>query len=458
MNLAGAIEYYHSLLDDNTAVELAGYIRDASQAGKMAFGGRLLCNVLRPNLMTYEQVEYIKREVAILLGAFATLYHALLEDSALRSELHLTEGEQALAAIDPGFTVPTPSTRLDSFFTPSSLRFVEYNAESPAGIAYEDGLAQIFRQSPVWEQFTRRYSAEHLPCRPPLLETLLNTYRDWVRTTGKSSREKPVIAIIDWKGLPTQTEFELLSEYFNRQGVPTFIGDPDSLEYTHGQLTANGKPFDLLYKRMLTGEFLDYYGLERALNHPIVRALRDGAICMTNSFRAKLLHKKAIFALLTDPANMHLFTAEEVRAIHDHIPWTRHVHDTRSTSPSGDAIELLPYTREHKHDLVLKPNDEYGGKGVLLGWEMDATAWDKAIENALDADYLVQERVPVQPQLFPSYDNGLVYSERMVDLDPYIFDGAEMRGILTRLSASSLLNVTAGGGSVAPTFLLRERV
>ena len=458
MNLGDAIEYYHSLLDDNAAAELAGYIRDASEAGKLAFGGRLLCNVLRPNLMTYEQVEYIKREVAILLGAFRTLYHALLEDPALRSELHLSEGEQALVAIDPGFAVPTPSTRLDSFFTPATLQFVEYNAESPAGIAYEDGLAEIFRQSPVWEQFTRRYSAEHLPCRAPLLETLLNTYREWTRNSGKRSSAEPVIAIIDWKGLPTQTEFELLSEYFNRQGIPTFISDPDALEYTHGQLTANGKPFDLLYKRLLTGEFLDYYGLERALNHPIVRALRDGVICMTNSFRAKLLHKKAIFALLTDPANMRLFTAEEARAIHDHIPWTRRVRDTHSTSADSEAIELLPYIRAHRTELVLKPNDEYGGKGVLLGWEMDATAWEQAIENALAGDYLVQERVPVQPQLFPSYDNGLIYSERMIDLDPYIFDGTEMRGILTRLSASSLLNVTAGGGSVAPTFLLRERV
>jgi hypothetical protein len=45
----------------------------------------------------------------------------------------------------------------------------------------------------------------------------------------------------------------------------------------------------------------------------------------------------------------------------------------------------------------------------------------------------------------------IVYEPRYVDLDPYLFRG-ELGGILTRLSATSLCNVTAGGGSV-PTFV-----
>jgi hypothetical protein len=38
-------------------------------------------------------------------------------------------------------------------------------------------------------------------------------------------------------------------------------------------------------------------------------------------------------------------------------------------------------------------------------------------------------------------------------MDPYLFDG-RAAGCLTRLSAAALLNVTAGAGSIVPTFVL----
>ncbi|MER3514870.1 MAG: hypothetical protein C4310_11215, partial [Chloroflexota bacterium] len=101
---------------------------------------------------------------------------------------------------------------------------------------------------------------------------------------------------------------------------------------------------------------------------PIVRALRDRAVCMGNGFRAKLLHKKSIHAFLTDERNAHLFSAEEQAAIARHIPWTRKVEE-RKTLYHGQTIDLLPFIADHRERLVLKPNDEYGGKGVVIGWE-----------------------------------------------------------------------------------------
>jgi hypothetical protein len=43
----------------------------------------------------------------------------------------------------------------------------------------------------------------------------------------------------------------------------------------------------------------------------------------------------------------------------------------------------------------------------------------------------------------------------VVDLDPFVFNG-EVEGFLTRLSGTSLANVTSGGGQV-PAFLV-ERI
>jgi hypothetical protein len=45
----------------------------------------------------------------------------------------------------------------------------------------------------------------------------------------------------------------------------------------------------------------------------------------------------------------------------------------------------------------------------------------------------------------------------MLDTAPFVFYGEYVDGCLTRLSTASLLNVSAGGGSTVPTFVVEER-
>jgi len=102
---------------------------------------------------------------------------------------------------------------------------------------------------------------------------------------------------------------------------------------------------------------------------------------------------------------------------------------------------------------VLKPNDDYGGKGVVLGWTVEQHDWEAAIEIALTQPYVVQESVEVPRELYPIAAEGIHFLDLAVDMDPYLFYG-RAAGCLTRLSAATLLNVTAGAGSIVPTFVL----
>jgi hypothetical protein len=45
----------------------------------------------------------------------------------------------------------------------------------------------------------------------------------------------------------------------------------------------------------------------------------------------------------------------------------------------------------------------------------------------------------------------------MIDTAPYVTDGDVVDGMLTRLSTAALLNVTAGGGSQVPNFVVVPR-
>jgi hypothetical protein len=97
---------------------------------------------------------------------------------------------------------------------------------------------------------------------------------------------------------------------------------------------------------------------------------------------------------------------------------------------------------------VLKPNDDYGGHGVFIGWEMDEAAWSRAIELALTRPYVVQERARLKKVSIPMFTDRVRSEEMFIDFNPFLFHN-EVEGALVRLSCSSLLNVTAGGGQTA---------
>ena len=199
----------------------------------------------------------------------------------------------------------------------------------------------------------------------------------------------------------------------------------------------------------------------------LLDAYRAGAICMVNSFRGKLVHKKAIFAVLTNDRYKHLFSDEELSAIAKHVPWTRKFREEKtfvrigsgSDGVSSSEIDLVEWTRSNAHKLVLKPNDDYGGHGIHIGWNSSGSEWDNAIALALkNGDYLVQERVKTAKEFFPMLTDDAgnwELVEQLVDLDPLLFLG-KVGSAFTRLSSTELANVSSGGGMV-PTFIIGEK-
>ena len=438
-----AVGVYHELLDDpQIARESAERLRAGQQAKGLVFGDRPVSIALRPKLLSRAHYDSTVRAASAIYQALQALERALLVDSALRVELDLDPMEEKLALADPGFPVSSTSARVDGFFS-DRLRYVEYNAESPAGMAYSDVLSGVLETLPVMRAFRRRYRIRSLPVRRSQVSAMLRAFRAW----GKA--RTPVIAIVDWGGLPTQTEFEMFKAFFRQQGMTCCIADPRELDFRGGRLYANGTPINLVYRRVLTTELLTRDGAGSALT----QAYLEGAACVVNSFRAKLLHKKMSLALLSDDKHAHLYSANQRRAIARHIPWTRKLRQGATRRDGRSIADLAAYVSENRSELVLKPNDEYGGKGVVLGWTVDQRAWDAAIVAGLTESTVVQEAVPVPREVYPILVEGIQFLELAYDTDPYLFDGKPL-GCMTRLSSSALLNVTAGAGSMVPTYVV----
>ena len=106
----------------------------------------------------------------------------------------------------------------------------------------------------------------------------------------------------------------------------------------------------------------------------------------------------------------------------------------------------------------MKPNDEYGGKGVLHRLGDDATReWDAALADGARARPTSCRRrwTCSARRSRSSAPDARQFRDLVVDLDPFVFQG-EVEGFLTRLSGTSLANVTSGGGQV-PAFLVEPR-
>jgi uncharacterized circularly permuted ATP-grasp superfamily protein len=329
-----------------------------------------------------------------------------------------------------------------------TMAVTEYNAETPAGAGYNDALVASFFDLPVMRAFGRRYEAMPLLARHGVLHVLLDAHEQW---SGR--RELPRVAIVDWPEVPTRSEFVLFQEYFRAVGIETVIADPRELELRGGRLCGPGGAIDLVYKRVLLSELVERCGAGTAL----LEAVAANAVCMVNPPRCKILHKKASLAVLSDERNRTLFAAEEQESIAAHIPWTR-VAEDRRTEHDGKVVDLVPFVLASRDRLVLKPNDDYGGAGIVLGWETDDAGWERAVAAALATPYIVQERVAIPSEPYPSMVDGrVVFADRMMDTAPFVSHGDYTEGCLTRLSTAALLNVTAGGGSTIPTFVVERR-
>lgn len=439
------IDHYHSLLHGRLLEDAIDRLLTGTAKHGLTFGVRPICTVLRPMFIREKRYDAIRRDSRLVLSAIEKLGNALMADKTLRGELDLTSKEEQIVSIEPGFSAPDASGRLDAFLdSQGGFSFVEYNADSPGGLLYGDVLSEIFMDMEVMKEFAKRLPARRIGIRQRVLQTLLDAYRQ----LGWS--ERPRIAIVDWNDVKTRAEFEICRQYFESQGYPTIIVDPRELEYRGGWLRAGDFQINLVYKRVVIGELIDRCGL----NNPLIRAVRDRAVCLANAFRAQMLTKKVLFAQLDDPANERLFLPDEIASLRRHIPWTRKLA-AGLTTYHGRKVDLLDFAVTHKDQLVLKPNGDYGGRGVTLGWECDEEKWRQAIDDALGASFIIQERVEVMQETFPTLVKGDVkYEPRYIDFDPYTWGGEDVEGAGVRLSSSALLNVTAGGGSATPMLII----
>ena len=446
--LDDAIVRYNKLLETGPCRDLAWVdeLHQRMEEKHLSAGGRLICPFLRPNFITRRQYETLVKTSESLISAIDRMQRMVLSSPVLLARMELLPAEKMLAGIDPGYQIPEVASRLDSQVCNGSMHVLRYNADSPTGAAYTEALSDLFFDSPPVKEFRKRYTLTRVGGKKHLLGALLKAYRQF------GAHKKPNIAILEFRPAyhSEQSEYQLFRDFFREEGYAVEIVSPDQLEYRNKVLRKGNFEIDLIYRRISVQEFLMRFDL----THPLVRAYRERTVCVVNSFRSELAHKKAMFGLLTDTALTSKFPATERKAIHDHVPWTRLVSATKTTY-NDVTIDLPEFIAENREKLVLKPNDDYSDMHSFFGWELDDAAWDRAIKQAMRAPYVVQERVDPVRAVFPMVTYGhLEFKELQVDVHPHAYLG-KVLSCSSRLSSGHAGFSSVGG--LVPTFILDSK-
>ena len=403
--------------------------------------GRPLCSVLRPHFVTEERLAQQARVAALVLSAVRKVRAALTADQRLYrlhlGNLHDWIGD--LLRLEPRVAGEGALIRLDASLARTRLHYIETNADTPMGAGHNDAILDFFEGMDVYRRVGERYTLRPLRLQERQLGALLDTWREW------DGKDKPTIGIATRTSDPVRlTAVELDRDFYASRGIEAVVADPAEFSFADGRLRAGAAEVDMVHRVMPTSEFLT--GGEDV--QPILDAVQAEAVCLVNPFSSELLGHKAIFAMLTDPEQDFGFSAAEREAIHGHVPWARPVVDGPSTDAAGKRVDLVEHLRGQRQHLVLKPAHGFGGLGVTLGWREDDSAWERAIQVALDADFIAQRRVELQREEYPSMEPGAPARRLYEDTDPFMFRG-EFGGLLTRLGRSEITNVHAEGSVCA---------
>ncbi|MHA7294006.1 circularly permuted type 2 ATP-grasp protein [Arthrobacter sp. HLT1-21] len=312
-----------------------------------------------------------------------------------------------------------------------TFRVLEDNVRVPSGVSYvlenrramAKGLPEAFGQQhirPV-EEYPRRLLAA-------------------LRKTAPSSAEDPTVVVL--------TPGVFNSAYFEHTLLAGLMG----VELVEGRdlicrgnrvymrTTAGEQRVDVIYKR-IDDEFLDplHFRADSMLGCPgLVNAARAGTVTIANALGNGVADDKLVYTYVPDLIRYYL--AEE--------PIIANVDTYRLEDPAARE-EVL----DRLDELVVKPVDGSGGKGLVIGPDASKDELDALRERIItDPRGWIAQPV-LQLSTVPTMSGGQ-FSPRHVDLRPFaVNDGDDvwvLPGGLTRVAmkeGSLIVNSSQGGGS-----------
>ena len=390
----------------------------------------------------FEQQEWEKLEgvVETLNQIINKVINKYLNDEEFRKAFGFSKQLEELILVEPGYSCPLPMARFDIFYyEPGRIKFCEFNTDGSSGMAKTNILERFFLQSRGVErlQTDYKYKLSYPELINSWIDELLNNYYEFV------GRRDPHIVILDFEDSGMRGEFLEFKQTMQQRGLAVKIADPRQLEYRQNELYYDDFRIDLIYRRAVTRDLMNYYDEIDDL----LLAYKDHAVCVVGPFKSHIIHDKILFAILRDEEKTDFLTDTERRFINHTIPYTVEVN------PEDE--KQLDYLLENKDNLVLKPKDNYGSAGVMIGQDISSSKWKKKVDN-VDNSYLAQEFLEL-----PKKELAVFNQKGKLTFQPYKFIlglfsyQQNLQGIYTRADQKNVI-ASSTGCVTLPNFIVKR--
>ncbi|MDF1584724.1 MAG: circularly permuted type 2 ATP-grasp protein [Methyloprofundus sp.] len=321
-----------------------------------------------------------------------------------------------------------------------TMYVLEDNLRVPSGVSYMLENRVITKR--IFPELLENISILPIDDYPAQLQEMLSSI-------ASEQSSSPQIVVLT-PGIYNSAYFEhaYLAKQMGAQLVEgsDLIVDEDECVYMR---TIEGlQKIDVIYRR-IDDDFLDpeVFNKESTLGVPgLMRAWKAGNVALANAPGAGVADDKVVYA----------YVPEMIRYYLNEEPLLLNVPTYLCSDP-----EQLAYVVEHLAELVVKPANESGGYGMLVGPHATAkeVAEFKKLVQKDPRNYIAQPTLNISTS--PTLCKGKV-EPRHVDLRPFILQGEDTfvtAGGLTRVAlvkGSLIVNSSQGGGSKDTWVINRE--
>ena len=308
---------------------------------------------------------------------------------------------------------------------------LEDNLRVPSGVSYMIENREITKR--VLPELFENYSILPVDDYPlKLYETLASL--------SPRSRRRPNIVVLT-PGIYNSAYFEhaYLAQGMGAElveGADLFVGDDDCVYMR----TVDGPArVDVIYRR-INEDFMDpeAFRSDSVLGVPgLIRSWRAGRVAIANAPGAGVADDKVIYAFVPEMIQYYLKEKPLVKNVPTYLCMRDKDRD---------------YVLDNLDKLVVKPANESGGYGIMVG-PHSSRQTQKKFAKLIEADprnYIAQPTLMLSTA--PTYVDGAI-APRHLDLRPFILQGKDSwvtPGGLTRVAmkeGSLVVNSSQGGGS-----------
>jgi len=328
-------------------------------------------------------------------------YHRLLQELLPES-----------ARFDPGHDAVMMGYdfHLDADDTP---QLIEVNTNAGGSIyAYKAAFPEVDPDLPLPGHFPIRF--------------LASFREDFRRFAAGSGLQLGLMVILDERPLEQNLypEMFFLRNFFRSRGLPCEICDPAELQADASGVFLADQRVAMIYNR-----HCDFY-LEQPELTGIRAAYLNRTVCLSPNPRA--------YGLLADKQRLALWSDEQF------------LRDAGVSARGRDLIrELVPHSElfagqdpdqvwSRRNELVFKPLNMFGGKGVLMGKSMSRKRFGELDPQATLLQRLVK----------PSMSDGGAEGEMKTDFRLFVYRN-RLLGVSARLFQGQLTNLRTPGGGFA---------